>query len=88
LAFYVGLLGIGVALTFGILVRIGSLSGIALLFLMWLAVLPPKNNPFLDDHIIYIVILVGLLIVHAGKALGLGSWWRRLDFVKRNKWLE
>ena len=42
--FMVGLLGIGVALTAGIAMRITAASGAVLLLLMWTAVLPPTTT--------------------------------------------
>lgn len=86
--FMIGLLGVGLALTLGILVHLASLAGSLMLFLMWLAVFPPENNPLLDDHIIYIIILVMLALVHAGKRIGFGKEWDHLSFVKRNPWTE
>lgn len=61
--FMVGLLGIGVALMLGISVRFASYMGVLMLFMMWLAVLPPEHNPIIDDHIIYSLVL--LAIAHA-----------------------
>ena len=48
-----GLAGIGIALIAGIGMRIAAVAGGLLLVLMWTAVLPPENNPFMDDHLIY-----------------------------------
>ena len=50
---------------------------------MWTAVLPPENNPFMDDHLIYAILLVGLALVKAGDTLGLGRWWSETRLVKR-----
>src|SRR3972149_11324272 len=47
--FMMGLLLIGLSLLLGIGIRIACYAGILLFFLMYLAVLPPKQNPFLDD---------------------------------------
>src|SRR3954447_19309383 len=58
--FMLALLGIGVALILGIGMRIAAVSGAALLIMMWSAVLPPANNLFMDDHIVYALVL-GLL---------------------------
>ncbi len=81
--FMLGLLGIGLALTFGVAMRLGTSAGIVLLMLMWLAVLPPTHNPILDDHIIYSLVLAGLAAVKAGDYLGLGKKWVSLPIVKR-----
>lgn len=55
--FMIGLLGVGISLLFNMFVRLGSLAGIIMLVLMYLAVLPPENNPIIDDHIIYALVL-------------------------------
>lgn len=81
--FMLGLLGIGVALTAGIAMRIAAASGALLLFLMWTAVLPPENHVFMDDHIVYALVLVSLALTGAGYTLGLGRAWDRLPIVRR-----
>jgi len=43
--FMIGLLGIGLALVLGFTMRIAASAGVAMLVLMWSAVLPPANNP-------------------------------------------
>ena len=85
--FMVGLLGIGVALILGVGMRIAAVAGALLLVLMWTAVLPPETNPFMDDHLIYAGLLVGLALIGAGNTLGLGKAWAKLPFVKRAPWL-
>jgi thiosulfate dehydrogenase [quinone] large subunit len=81
--FMVGLAGIGLALILGIGMRIAAASGVALLVMMWSAVLPPENNPFMDDHLVYALVLVLLATAGAGRTLGLGRWWERLAIVRR-----
>ena len=44
-----------------------------MLVLMWAAELPLANNPFMDDHLIYAIVLVGLALAGAGTTLGLGN---------------
>jgi thiosulfate dehydrogenase [quinone] large subunit len=39
---------------------LGALAGAIMMILMWLAVLPPENNPIVDEHIVYALILVAL----------------------------
>lgn len=85
--FMLGLLGIGVAFLFGIAVRIGATAGVILLLLMWMASLPLSNNPFLDDHIVYAVVMVALCFGLSEQKWSLGRWWRNLSFVKKNSWL-
>lgn len=81
--FMVGLLGIGVALILGIGMRIAAAAGALLLVLMWSAVLPPANNPFMDDHLIYAIVLIGLAAVNAGDVIGLGRAWANTRLVHR-----
>lgn len=73
--FMLGLLLLGLALILGIGVKVAGYSGALLMFLMWLSHLPPENNPVLDEHIIYLIILIGLARVKAGQVVGLGKWW-------------
>ncbi len=86
--FMVGLLGIGVALIAGAGMRIAAASGALLLVLMWSAVLPPANNLFMDDHLVYALVLVALAMLGAGRYVGVGRWWEGLGFVQRNPWLK
>jgi thiosulfate dehydrogenase [quinone] large subunit len=81
--FMAGLAGIGTALVAGVALRIATGSGVVILVLMWLASLPLANNPFLDDHLIYALVLVGLAAAGAGDTLGLGKAWARLPLVHR-----
>ncbi|MBY8874302.1 DoxX family membrane protein [Micromonospora sp. PLK6-60] len=86
--FMLGLLGIGVALILGIGMRIAAVTGGLLLVMMWTAVLPPENNPFMDDHLIYAGLLAALALVGAGNTLGLGRAWAKLPIVTRLPWLR
>jgi thiosulfate dehydrogenase [quinone] large subunit len=81
--FMIGLLGIGLALTLGIGLRVAAASAGLLLVFMWAAVLPIKTNPFLDDHIVYALVIAGLALMHAGDTVGLGKFWSKLSIVKR-----
>lgn len=81
--FMIGLAGIGIALIAGIGMRIAAASGATLLTLMWAAELPLENNPFMDDHLVYAIVLVALAVYGAGRTLGLGKTWEQLAIVKR-----
>jgi len=82
--FMIGLLAIGAALVLGIGMRIAAATGVLLLVFMWMASLPLENNPFMDDHLIYAVVLVGLAAAHAGDTLGAGRAWARTGLVRRH----
>jgi thiosulfate dehydrogenase [quinone] large subunit len=84
----IGLAGIGVALILGVAIRIAAVSGALLLLMMYTAVLPPENNPFMDDHIIYALVLGILALAGANKTLGLGKVWERIPLVERYGFLK
>jgi thiosulfate dehydrogenase (quinone) large subunit len=86
--FMVGLLAIGVALLLGVTMRLAAASGALMLVLMWTVALPPANNLFMDDHLIYAMLLVILAAAGAGATLGLGRWWERLPIVSKHAWLK
>lgn len=86
--FMLGLLGIGLALILGIGMRIAAVSGTLMLVLMWAAELPLENNPFMDDHIVYALVLGALAIYGAGRTWGLGRMWEQLDIVQRYRFLQ
>jgi len=80
--FMLGLAGIGVALVVCAGVRIAAITGTVLLVLMWAAELPLTTNPFLDEHIVYAIVLVGLALANAGDTLGIGRWWGHQPVVR------
>ena len=81
--FMFGLLGIGISLVLGIARKISTLSGTLMLFLMWLATFPPANNPFVDEHIIYIFVLIVFASFRVGRVWGLERWCARLPICAR-----
>jgi thiosulfate dehydrogenase [quinone] large subunit len=85
--FMVGLFCIAVALLAGIGMRVAAVSGAVLLVLMWSASFPPQDDLFMDNHIVYALVLLGLAVVGAGSALGLGRWWTNTSLVRRHPWL-
>lgn len=84
--FMAGLLAIGLALLLGVGLRIAAVSGSAMLLLMWSAA-PPRTNPFMDDHIVYAIVLFGLAWARAGQTWGLGERWARSRWAQRWPWL-
>ncbi|PIS04880.1 MAG: hypothetical protein COT81_04055 [Candidatus Buchananbacteria bacterium CG10_big_fil_rev_8_21_14_0_10_42_9] len=86
--FMIGLLCLGVSLILGAGIKIAATAGTILLLLMWLAVLPPSNNPVIDDHIVYALALIVLRHLRAGRYYGLGTWWSSQPLVQKNRWLE
>ncbi|MFM9442457.1 hypothetical protein [Streptomyces acidiscabies] len=97
--FMLALLGIGLALSVGVALRIAAIAGTALMAFMWIAEWPPakhlsdgtasmSTNPFADYHLVYAVVLIALAAVAAGDALGLGRAWARLPVVRDHAWLR
>ncbi|MBB5874289.1 thiosulfate dehydrogenase [quinone] large subunit [Allocatelliglobosispora scoriae] len=81
--FMLALLGVGAALVTGIGMRFAAVAGGLLTVMMWTVVLPPENNLFMDDHLIYAGLLAALALVNAGDTLGLGRLWGNLAIVQR-----
>jgi thiosulfate dehydrogenase [quinone] large subunit len=85
--FMIGLAAIGVALILGIGMRVAAAAGAVLVLMMWSVVLPPANNPFMDDHIVYALVLVTLAALNAGASFGLGGAWARTALVRGRPYL-
>ena len=81
--FMLGLLGIGVTLTLGIGMRVGAACGAAMYVLMWTVVLPPEQNPVLDEHLLGAVTMIVLALTFAGETWGFGRMWSRMPLVRR-----
>ncbi|WP_148616321.1 hypothetical protein [Nocardioides rubriscoriae] len=81
--FMLGLLGIGAALTTGAAMRLACAAGALLYVLMWSVVLPPENNPVLDEHLLGALTLVVLALLAAGDTWGIGARAARLRLVQR-----
>ncbi|MBD0734727.1 hypothetical protein [Streptomyces sp. CBMA29] len=96
--FMLGLLGIGVALTSGIALRLTAAAGTALMAMMWAAEWPPaqhlstgapsmSSNPFVDYHLVYALAMILFAVAAAGTTWGLGRVWARIPLVARHRWL-
>jgi thiosulfate dehydrogenase [quinone] large subunit len=97
--FMLGLLGIGLALLFGVGMRLAATAGTILLAFMWIAEWPlarhtasgaatSSTNPLIDYHLVYIAVIIVLALVAAGETWGFGKLWAKLGFVQRNPWLR
>src|SRR3989339_695339 len=60
--FMAGLLFVGLTLIFNKFVKGGAVAGILMLLFMYLALLWPANNPIIDEHIVYILVLALLFL--------------------------
>ena len=86
--FMLGLAFEGLTLLLGIGVRLGSATGLVLMLLIYGAVFPPANNPFMDEHLVYGLLFFALTLSDAGQHLGLGKMWLRVPFVKKYPFLQ
>lgn len=86
--FMAGLLLIGLSLVVGVGVKVAAVTGSLLMLMMWTALLPTDNHPFIDDHIIYILALGVVLFGNDSQRIGFGRWWSAQPVVKKFSWLE
>lgn len=83
-AFMLSLALIGTALILGIGVRLAAIGGIALMGLFYASsAIWPTNNPFVDTHVLQVVVLFGIAYVGAGRYLGFGRAWEKTALVQR-----
>lgn len=80
--FMVGMGGVGIALVLGIGLRIAALGAICVMGPLWLSQLPLATNPFMDQHLMYVLVAIALAASNAGDTLGLGGAWSRTRLVK------
>lgn len=77
-----GLTLIGVALILGIFVRYASIAGIALMVLYWLPLLQfplvGDHSYLIDDHIIYILAFVILIVFKSGRYWGFDKFLKKV----------
>jgi len=76
-AFMLGLLFVGVGLLFGTWIKSAAVVAMAMLALMWSSLLWPANTPGVDEHIVYIFIMFGLLVT-SSKPL----WTVKIPWIK------
>lgn len=76
--FMLGLLFVGVGLFFGAWIKSAAVAGMVMLALMWSALLWPVSAPGVDEHIIYILVLFGLLATDSKPKWILKPGWVKL----------
>jgi thiosulfate dehydrogenase [quinone] large subunit len=81
--FMIGLLGIGLALTLGIGMRIAAATGALLYLLMYAASFPLENNPVVDDHLLGAISVIVLALTLSGDTWGAGKAWAKSHLVRR-----
>ncbi|MFX1505078.1 MAG: DoxX family protein [Promethearchaeota archaeon] len=90
IAYMAMLLFAGIALISGVFIRLSSISTIIFLASVYLSawIIAPAQgtavyNPLIDEHIIYILVLLLFIFVPVGNYLGLGERWSRLSLVEK-----
>ena len=86
--FMIGLASIGVSLILGICMRLASVSGALISILIFIALYPPANEPFISFHIIYFLVFLFLGVTPSGNWFGLGRKWRQNRLVKKLPFLK
>ena len=82
--YMLSMLLIGLGLVTGVMTRLAAIGGIVWMTIFYTATaIWPEHNPFIDDHVVYAVVLAGIAYVGAGRYYGLGEYWERLPLVKR-----
>ena len=80
--FMISLAVIGVGLLLGTWIRFAAFVGIALLLLMWSALLWPVNTPGIDEHIVYALVLFGIALTAESQLWTLQPWWHKRQLAK------
>lgn len=83
-----GLLAVGVAFVLGVALRPAAIVAVLVMGGIYLSMLPLANNPFLDQHLFYVVCAVAFALADAGRFLGLAAVWARLPVVEGRRWLH
>lgn len=87
LIFMAMLLVVGVGLITGVLTRVGGISGAifmaAVILAEWPILQAGAHNPVIEEHWIYMFILLFLALIPSGNYLGLGKKWSELSFVQK-----
>lgn len=89
--FMLSLLGLGVAVTLGIGLKVSAVVGTFLMVAMWVAewpLLQGSTNPVMDYHLIYAFVLIIFAVLRSGDTWGLGRTWAGLRLVRENTWLR
>lgn len=89
--FMLSLLGLGVAVTLGIGLKVSAAVGTFLMVAMWVAewpLLEGSTNPVMDYHLVYALVLITVAVLRSGDTWGLGRTWAGLRVVREHSWLR
>ena len=83
-----GLTLVGLGLLLGAFTTWNAFWGSVMMLLIWASSLPLENGFLIDEHIVYIAVLIGLSALHAGSIVGLDRVLKSTRLVKNNVWLQ
>lgn len=87
-----GLTLLGISLILGIFVRLSGVLGAALMAMYYFPILqfpyPNPNSFIVDQHIVYILVLVFFASIRAGRMWGLERWCSNLPVCSKVPWLR
>ncbi len=83
-----GIIALGVSLTFGIASKLGTIGSVAFFLIMFSMHIPPTDNPLVDYHILYAFAIVAVYYLGGFRKLSLHDKWKSLKIVKRFPILE
>ena len=86
--FMIGMGAVGTALILGIGMTVAAVAGTLLMVMIWMASLPLVANPFVDQHIVFSLLIIGLAVSRLGEPYSVGRWWARTPLVAALPWLR
>lgn len=86
--FMFGQLLIGLSLILGIGVTVAGYSGALLMLLIYISAFPKEFHPFMDEHVIYGIVLIGIALLKPSKTWGFGEKWAEVPLVQRYGFLQ
>lgn len=78
---------IGSAIITGTLFRFACYMGSLMMFLFYIAILPPEHG-YISEHLIYICVLATLVAFGAGRHYGVDQYLEKTSFVQARKYFR
>lgn len=88
LLFMFGQLLIGLSLLTGIGLTVAGYSGALLMALIYLSAFPKEFHPFMDEHIIYGIALIGIAILKPRASFDLSERWAQTPIAQKYAFLQ
>ena len=88
LLYMMGQLLIGLSLLTGIGLTVAGYSGALLMALIYISAFPKEFHPFMDQHIIYGIILVGIAVLKPRASFDFSERWAQTPIAQRHAFLQ